>query len=340
MSEEIICKDLINTLFLNPLKCGADKLYISAAYATPNMASWLFKYISKMHYSIDMKLFFGKASEGISLPIHESFIQLCREPFLESCRSFSCQYIYQNTPVNANIYLWFKNNQPFAAFMGSASFIHKAFSKGQREAMIECDPFSAASFFNEIEGDSIYCYNSEVEEFITITSYNDMLDKLNNPNVSDENTVRLSLLNSRTGETHKSSGLNWGHRINVYTKKDGTQSQRSRNPNEAYIPLPKAIAKTNFFPLGKQHFVIVTDDKKQLTLRVEQEGDKAITTPQSNALLGIYFRNRLNLPEGSFITRSDLEQYGRTDVTFIKFDDEQYFMDFSPDDSIIGDGFG
>lgn len=332
----MITKDLIKTIFIDPINQGADTLYIVSGYATPNMASWLFKYTSNMR-PIDVKLIFGRAVEGISMPIHKSFIELSRNPFSKSYRSFSCQYIYQNAPINANLYLWFKNNYPFVAFSGSANFIQKSFSKSQREIMQSCDAKEAVEYFEKIEEDTIFCYNSEVEEFIPILSYHSMLDKFNNPEVLEGSTVTLSLLNSRTGETHTSAGLNWGHRINNYTKKDGTISSRSRNPNETYIPLPRSIANSGFFPLGKQHFTVVTDDRKQLTLRVEQQGDKAITTPKSNALLGEYFRNRLGLPNGAFIWKRDLEEYGRTDVTFIRIDDEQYFMDFSPSGIILGD---
>lgn len=77
------------------------------------------------------------------------------------------------------------------------------------------------------------------------------------------------------------------------------------------------------------HFTAITDDRKQLTLRVEQQNDKAITTPERNSDLGEYFRNRLGLPNGAFVTRNDLEAYGRTNVTFYKLDDETYYMDFS-----------
>lgn len=110
--------------------------------------------------------------------------------------------------------------------------------------------------------------------------------------------------------------MNWGQR-------------EHRNPNEAYIPLPRKIAKSGFFPLDNKHFTVLTDDRHQLILRVEQQGDKAITTPARNSDLGEYFRNRMNLPNGTFINRSHLDSYGRIDVTFVKLDDETYFMDFS-----------
>ena len=93
--------------------------------------------------------------------------------------------------------------------------------------------------------------------------------------------------------------------------------------------MPVAIARTGFFPLNKQHFTVVTDDHHQLIFRVEQENDKAITTPLSNALLGEYFRNRLGLANGEYVTKQHLLDYGRTDVTFYKLDEEQFYMDFS-----------
>ena len=74
----------------------------------------------------------------------------------------------------------------------------------------------------------------------------------------------------------------------------------------------------------------LTDDGHTLILRVEQQGNKALTTPLNNSLLGEYFRTRLNLSNGQLITRGDLEKHGRTDVVFAKIDDELFYMDFSP----------
>ncbi len=69
--------------------------------------------------------------------------------------------------------------------------------------------------------------------------------------------------------------------------------------------------------MDKQHFLVVTDDPSHIAVeRVEQQNDKAITTPASNALLGEYFRNRLGLSNGAICQKDDLHAYGRTDVTF------------------------
>ena len=128
-------------------------------------------------------------------------------------------------------------------------------------------------------------------------------------------SVQISLLTNK-GVVAGTSGLNWGQR-------------EKRNPNEAYIRIPITIARQDFFPTDR-HFTVLTDDGHQLILRVEQQNNKALTTPMNNSLLGEYFRNRLGLPNGHFITREDLERYGRTDVVFAKIDEELYYMDFSP----------
>ena len=104
-------------------------------------------------------------------------------------------------------------------------------------------------------------------------------------------------------------------------------------PNFRKKVLLNPIAKeADSLKLEKQHFSALTDDGKQLILRVEQQGDKAITTPANNSLLGEYFRNRLGLANGAFVTKADFERYGRSDVTFYKLDDEQFYMDFSVTD--------
>ena len=81
--------------------------------------------------------------------------------------------------------------------------------------------------------------------------------------------------------------------------------------------------------MEKAHFSAITDDNKQLILRIEQANDKALTTPLNNSLLGEYLRNRIGVANGAFVTKEDLERYGRTDITFYKIDEEQFFMDFS-----------
>lgn len=75
---------------------------------------------------------------------------------------------------------------------------------------------------------------------------------------------------------------------------------------------------------------MLTDDGNFMICARAQANGKAILTPQDNSILGEYFRKRLGLSYGSPVSTKDLLNYGRTDIDFFKFDEETYFMDFSP----------
>ena len=199
--------------------------------------------------------------------------------------------------------------------------------------MQECDPNQALEYFNTIESNTIYCNHSEVEDHIRIPNKpsHPILDTEKTPLVSVQGagveSVTLSLLTDR-GDVGFGSGINWGHRA------DGTP----RNLNQMYISLPTGVKRNfpGFFPIignpsgkGNPNFAVLTDDGINLIFRVQQQGNKGITTPLDNSRIGEYFRNRMKLANGAFITKQDLMNYGRTHVTFYKLDDEQYVMDFS-----------
>ncbi len=313
--------ELKNKVFFEPLGQDVNQLYIISGYATPNMASWLIKNIKRStEKSIDIHLIVGMVPyDGLSVPIHNGFVELMTKELPAGVNSFTCSYVFEGSPVHSKVYIWSKDGKPVYAFSGSANFTQPAFSSNRREVIFRCNPEQAMEYFNRIESDCIYCNHAEVEEYIILYPVHTILDRENKTISPVESagipSVTLSLL-ARGGETGRKSGLNWGQR-------------KRRNPNEAYIPLPAKIARSGFFPLEETHFTVVTDDGHNLILRVEQENNKAITTPLSNAQLGEYFRNRLGLANGEYVWKQNLLNYGRTDVTFYKLDDEQYYMDFS-----------
>lgn len=143
-----------------------------------------------------------------------------------------------------------------------------------------------------------------------------MIRNLNATGKKNE-TVRLSLLDGY-GRIHKKSGLNWGQR-------------KGRDPNQAYIPIPISIHKAHpcFFPSKGTTFVIRTDDGQVFTAVTAQDNSKAIETPYDNGFLGLYFRRRIGVPSGEFVTKEDLEAYGRTDVEITKIGDREFKLDFS-----------
>lgn len=316
--------DFRDTVLLEPLENGADSLKIISGYATHTMVSWHITEIAARGFTpIGITLIVGMCPfDGLSVDVHNGFQSIVARNETDDLSHFTCQYVIEGAPVHSKLYIWERAGEPISAFLGSANYTQAAFSPARRELLQRCDPAEALEYFQFIEPQSMYCTHSEVEDYVNLKQSHPVLDAEEGPLVSLKGagiqSVSLSLL------THKNdvgfgSGINWGHR------KNGLR----RELNQMYIPLPISIAQYGFFPLGKKHFSVLTDDSKQLILRVEQQNDKAITTPLNNSLLGEYFRNRIGVPNGAFVTKQNLINYGRTDVTFYKLDEEQYFMDFS-----------
>ena len=321
----MITERLAETILFSPLAGDVNELYILSGYATPNMLSWYIKNIYhrtqtpiKIHLIVGMVPF-----DRLSVSVHEGFVQIISSELPHEVETLECSYICEPPAVHSNLYIWAKDGIPIRAFMGSANFVQSSFVGHHRqEVMDDCNPIDAMQYYQAQIGRSIYCNHGEIEEYIILQPTHPVLDMESNliddvAHLANEGiaSVTLSLI-TRLGEPGRHSGLNWGQR-------------QGREPNEAYISLPAKIARSGFFPLEKRHFTAITDDRHQLTLRIEQQNDKAITTPARNSDLGEYFRNRLGLANGAYITRADLDRYGRTNVVFYKLDDETYYMDFS-----------
>lgn len=317
----MIINDITTAVLFDPILQGADKLLILSSYASPNMASWYMEQLCKRKSkAIDISIIVGMTSyDGISIPVHKGFLSLHNMFSSKSVNSFSCNYITENPAEHSNLYIWMKDEQPEIAFTGSADFTQSAFISSRREIMANCSPYEAYNYYIDAESRSCFCNHSEIDDMIIIHNNHPILDNetalLGGISCGSINSVQLSLLTNK-GIVAETSGLNWGQR-------------KGRNHNEAYIRIPIQIAKQNFFPTNT-HFMAMTDDGHNLILRVEQQNNKALTTPLNNSLLGEYFRKRLGLANGQLITKSHLEKYGRTDVIFAKIDNELFYIDFSP----------
>lgn len=311
---------LAKTMLFDPLQQGVNELYVLSAYATPNMLSWYMKNIyHKTASPIKLNLIVGMVPfDNLSVSVHEGFQHLVTSEYPHEISSIRCSYVTDKPAEHGNLFIWCKDGQPKLAFEGSANFVQSSFIGNHRnEIVYECDPMEAKQYYDSVEPRTVYCTHAEVEEYIILRPTHPVLDIECNlvSETDDLDSVMLSLV-TKNGEPGTRSGLNWGQR-------------KGREPNQAYIPLPSKIAKSGFFPLEKRHFTAITDDHHQLTLRVEQQNNKAITTPVRNSDLGEYFRNRLGLANGAYVTRDDLTRYGRTDVKFVKLDEETFYMDFS-----------
>jgi hypothetical protein len=330
----MMTENLFDRVLVDPVKKGADTLYVVSGYATAAMTFHHFDYLKKKHgKQVKINLIVGMCPhDGLSISNHKAFQQLASVDF---SNHFECSYIFKSPQVHSKAYTWFQGNTPVIGFIGSANYTQNAFSKSQRELLISCDPKLGFDYFQGLISDTIYCTHHEIGNYIEFyrdTYYSrrkkEQFEKQGVQVITSENAdlqdlpaVRVSLLD-RQGNVQKTAGLNWGFR------QDGVSN---RNKNEAYIQLRPELYKSNFFPKRSIHFTVLTDDNKTLicTRAQKDEYGHAIETPHNNSLIGEYFRNRLGLPNGAFITKDNLLSYGRTDVDFYKIDDETYFMDFS-----------
>ena len=155
----------------------------------------------------------------------------------------------------------------------------------------------------------------------------------------DSKTIKINLLdeNQKYGVQY---GLNWA--FNPETGKlriEKGKTESSRSGNESYFQLPKEIYQSDFFPEDGTFHVI--DDLgndfvfSRSQPKVKDGKPQALSTPESNKILGLYIRHRLGLKSGSLIRKEHLIKYGRTDIVFTKTING-FSMDFSKDAETSG----
>ncbi len=318
-----LTNNLTKTVLSSPAIEGCDHLYIVSGFASATMASKHLEMLNKLNKHVKIELLIGMCpTNGILRKDHISFCKLTDEQFPEN---FDCRYLVKSPSVHSKVYSWFKSDTPFCSFSGSANYTQKAFSSSQREQMLKFSGKDALDYFQALLPDTLDCRDSGVEEIIQFYDSNEAvkqnkegtLDEASKEKISEKfESVKISFL-ADDGSLPERSGLNWGQRPEL-----------NRNPNQAYIRLVSKIYSSNFFPPKGEHFTVLTDDGLQLLCVRAQENGKAIQTPLNNSTLGEYFRRRLGLSSGSFVTKEDLLNYGRTDLEFYKIDEETFFTDF------------
>ena len=319
----IYSDNLFEEVLFKPMKSGANKLYVVSGYATANMAVRHFEYAKTQNKDISINLIAGMyVQDGILKNNHISFKELQNG---QGDVNFSCSYINSMPPVHSKVYSWFKDDEPIVGFIGSANYTQNAFSVSIKEVFSPIDASECKMYYDQLIGDSLSCIDPKVEEYISVyekdrrraTSIEEIAeaDLENTLNIDGLDSVNLPLVN-RNGEVPDRSGLNWGQR-------------EGREPNQAYINIPASVGRSSFFPDRYVVFTVLTDDEKQLICVRAQDGGKGLHSTLNNSLLGEYFRNRLGLANGAFVTKADLLKYGRIDVDFYKIDDETFYLDFS-----------
>lgn len=354
MCAEVHSSDLFNYALLRPLKerNAPDSLKIVSGYASYAMASRHVIESRTLGRRLDVDLVYGMAGvDGVSKANHLGFLSLAEHREFQYDGTFRCSYVMRPKSVHSKVYVWCRDGIPVKAFIGSANYTESGFALvGRTETLAECDPTSALDFFNGVKETAIPCQSADRDaDFSPRTRGGEIPADFSHALEveTDEASpyrgclkVVIPLIN-RKGNLGDGSGLNWG------VMADGTprlakkgKANSFRNPNEAYIRVPKKIAMTGFFPEynanarrreEQKRFTVVTDDGEVFScVRTSGGFGKEIETPQDNSELGRYFRKRLGLPDGAYVDVMAMKRHGRFDVTFYKIDEESYAMDFSP----------
>lgn len=167
----MITEDIAKSILFDPLQNDVNELYIVSGYATPTMLSWYMKNLyHKTPAAIKISLMVGMVPfDGISVSVHEGFVQLIRDEKPQEIESLECSYIYDPPCVHSNLFIWARNGIPEIAFAGSANFVQSSFVGHHRqEIMTECDPVAAMQYFQSLIGRSIYAQHAEIEEYVQI----------------------------------------------------------------------------------------------------------------------------------------------------------------------------
>jgi hypothetical protein len=321
----MLSRNLFESVLLDPPKNGADTLYVVSGYATAAMA---YEHFSALERNFSVNLIVGMCPrDGISRGNHLAFRKLATD---DKPSRFSCRYLVEPPPTHSKVYAWVKNGTAENAFSGSANYTLNAFGTSQRETVSEDDPQDCLDYYTELLVETKDCCDDSIETVINIydeirarptgeapqTAVPMAADRGSHPEYGTE-SVELSFVD-RSGRLPGRSGLNWGQR-----------PEYNREPNQAYIRVPADVQRSGFFPDRGRHFIVRTDDNRIIVCTRAQDNGKAIESPEDNSFLGLYFRGRLGVAPGSLVTKDDLLRYGRSDVTFYRIDEENYYLDFS-----------
>lgn len=105
---------------------------------------------------------------------------------------------------------------------------------------------------------------------------------------------------------------------------------RPRDPNEVYIPFPVKIRREHpeFFPHRDIKWDLQLPNGNHLSMKLCQQGEKAIMSKPNKALGKWLLRDVLNLKENQVLTYEYLLEVGIDSVIFTKIDEGKYKVDF------------
>lgn len=149
----------------------------------------------------------------------------------------------------------------------------------------------------------------------------------------------LSLISVSENETLVLPLYSYSHGERVIPERSGLNQWnakgRERNPNEVYIPFPAKIRKEHpdFFPPREQSFDVKLPSGNTISMKVCQDGGKAIMSNPNKALGEWILRDVLQLEELELLVYDKLLEIGIDSVVFEK-QGENYSINFRQTDEI------
>ena len=310
----MIIEELYSRVLIKPVNMGGDELFIVSGFASATFARRHLLEIIKTAPNVKINLLIGMRKKS---PDHSAFLNL-----LNTYPDNFVGYYYLGRPeVHSKVYAWFKENVSLTAFSGSANYSQYGFLESkQGNQMTPDNGDDILSYFTKLKDKSTLMHEfiSDDVEPSQIMTFDGSLPPGEIEWIIPGKTVKISFLDRRTGNVPPRSGLNWGQR-----------PEYRRDPNQAYLSIKQDARDEGFLPEKGFTFSMLTDDNKSLDCTVQQQGRKGVTTTNDNSELGLYIRNRLGINSGDPITTKNLEEYGRTDFTLEKIDDETFNFYFN-----------
>ncbi len=309
----MILTNLYDDVLLTPIQSRNSELFAVSGYASATFAN---KHLND-NSDFNLNLIIGMPGKRSD---HLGFIRLYD---IYGSR-FNGYYLNTNPPVHCKTYAWFEDEQPLLGFAGSANYSQTGFTSTLQQNQISHeDPQVIKNLYDLLLPNCVSIPDYEFDGVSSIVSpkAKSTFEGSITPGgliweIPDVR-VRISFL-ALNGTLPARSGLNWGQR-----------PEQNREPNQAYLSLRKDARQEGFLPPLGETFTLLTDDSNSFDCVVAQQGRKAIHSTLNNSEIGLYIRQRIGVEPGEFIDISDLENYGRTDYTIEKINDETFLLDLS-----------
>lgn len=164
-----------------------------------------------------------------------------------------------------------------------------------------------------------------------LRSKKELIEEVTTTASKEVDYVILPLYSPKTGDVEKKSGLN------AWNGTPRTKGGPPRPDNEVYIIVPTWIhdVKPDFFGFRRgmstrdvPHFQVTLPNKKKITMKLVQEGGKAINSKPLTDLGKWILRDVLNIPPRTLVTRSMLNIIGIDSVKLSKTSNGEFLLDF------------